>query len=1269
MKKLFAISTLALAAAVTVNAKTADELRIYINPGHGSWTANDRPCTLVGHGAYSRTNTDSLSFFESNTNLRKGFGVLEALRAYGLKFDPTLNQTGELWEIGAARDLSQNIVMSHVKCGPYLEDNATPSQYDAMIKDILDKINAGTKYEDLTDDEKKRYDDNRFLKNVVAVRYNRNLSDISAEVTANNFDMFISIHSNAATEGTNTNYPLFLYGGYDQIKEGSGHVTAERQTLSKAMAQAAWKYTYENPHMQWTYYSMTNMNIRGDINFYSTTSTNGYLGALKHSAPGFLVEGYFHTYQPARHRAMNWDVDYIEGLAYAHGIADYFGLEKEKTGVIYGIVRDKNEKFKDAAYGPNATTPDAYKPLNGVKVILKKDGAQVAEYTTDNYYNGAFVFGKLEPGKYTLEFAHEQYLNAEPVEVEVKAATVSYPTVSLVNKDWTPPTVFYYNYPNIVVPGTFAADEYKFNQTYVDEPIAELEGKTVRRVIAKDNNLYILAHDADKNATIIVYDAVNKAVLANVSSEGTQGSICGVYDIQVSADGVLVATNGTLNHFNADQVQAGETRGVNRIYRWENDENGIPTGNPVEMGTSMLSGNMYRAIVGTTMAFSGTMKDGKIVLPLYSWYESTSHKFFYNIYTIVDGEIASATFNNKVNPDLEVEACGGEYSINTSPLDDDCFIITSAKGKVGQYGFRDVFNNKVLMPEGIATGSVTAGYFRYNNHSYMVVADNAEGKNVGFKLIDITDGVDNPVVVSTVNTTLPEAEGAMVTGSIVPVKDAEENIKGAYINFFAVRDGKVSRVTTEGVTQPVYKSEFAYGVKAVENTENENYEISYSLTGDAVAANLVFTPKTEGEKIVMPLESTKGEHSVTVAKTDLADDTEYTWAIEVTSKANPAHGEINKIPVKATKRGSLITFTDPEYPTYGYTVVGDNVGTGFDVYDPAGVRVYEGIHKGHSLLGSDSNQSNPIRGAEHMGHALVAAWGDNAHGVTAFNPLDPNEDLYSVFEGEMASNGLISYNGVGIGSGTPCVAIQGKGENARMFTFDEDLLNNHIAVYNIGANRTIKTAPVADWGFCALDNTNVEIQTVENGIFASQVRSDFMDGGSYSLQFIDNEGKRVWKSTDKEDWPADMIKNCSSAIAVNRDGTLLAIGGYSGIRIFDLSFDAENKPVLTDRGGISVPTINWATMRFDAANNLHYYGRGDAYRVFAIGQGKPVISTPGYTVISGTSGVEDITIDSEDNNAPVEYYTISGIRVPSDNLAPGLYIKRQGKKVEKVIIK
>ena len=31
--------------------KTADQLRVYINPGHGSWGPNDRPCATIPYPA------------------------------------------------------------------------------------------------------------------------------------------------------------------------------------------------------------------------------------------------------------------------------------------------------------------------------------------------------------------------------------------------------------------------------------------------------------------------------------------------------------------------------------------------------------------------------------------------------------------------------------------------------------------------------------------------------------------------------------------------------------------------------------------------------------------------------------------------------------------------------------------------------------------------------------------------------------------------------------------------------------------------------------------------------------------------------------------------------------------------------------------------------------------------------------------------------------------------------------------------------------------
>lgn len=49
-----------------------------------------------------------------------------------------------------------------------------------------------------------------------------------------------------------------------------------------------------------------------------------------------------------------------------------------------------------------------------------------------------------------------------------------------------------------------------------------------------------------------------------------------------------------------------------------------------------------------------------------------------------------------------------------------------------------------------------------------------------------------------------------------------------------------------------------------------------------------------------------------------------------------------------------------------------------------------------------------------------------------------------------------------------------------------------------------------------------------------------------------------------------------------------------------------------------------------------------------------------------TSGIGNVTVDAE---APVEYYNINGMRVDGDNLQSGLYIRRQGNTVTKILVK
>ncbi|MDE7443376.1 MAG: hypothetical protein K2M65_04365, partial [Muribaculaceae bacterium] len=51
----------------------------------------------------------------------------------------------------------------------------------------------------------------------------------------------------------------------------------------------------------------------------------------------------------------------------------------------------------------------------------------------------------------------------------------------------------------------------------------------------------------------------------------------------------------------------------------------------------------------------------------------------------------------------------------------------------------------------------------------------------------------------------------------------------------------------------------------------------------------------------------------------------------------------------------------------------------------------------------------------------------------------------------------------------------------------------------------------------------------------------------------------------------------------------------------------------------------------------------------------------------GNTGVNGIVADKVDENAPVEYYNLQGLRVA--NPQGGIFIRRQGSKVSKIYVK
>ena len=381
MKRLF-LSLCALGMVLSASA-----IKVYVNPGHGSWGSNCRPMATINYAA-----GDTLGFFESNTNLWKAFMLETKLKAAG--FD---------------------VKMSRRASG-----------------------GSGTN------------------------EYNKALSTICSEAENYGADYFISIHSNAGPDGSNgsfANYPVILYRGYT----GQPKV-AKSDVMAKKCAARLYDIFYATPKNKnggggpefTTYYSPSNPDILGDLSFYETSSTYGYLGALKHEIPGFLSEGYFHTYSPARHRALNPDWCREEGIRYYRGIMDYYGKAKENVGYILGYVRSKTENFSHTHYIPHSSSNDVYKPINGAKVVLRNDQGEVIKcncypyvkrmlknqdyYTTDHNYNGIFMFENLAPGKYTVSVHASGYKDYTGT-ITVTADKTTYPEIFLEKGQGTDPNI------------------------------------------------------------------------------------------------------------------------------------------------------------------------------------------------------------------------------------------------------------------------------------------------------------------------------------------------------------------------------------------------------------------------------------------------------------------------------------------------------------------------------------------------------------------------------------------------------------------------------------------------------------------------------------------------------------------------------------------------------------------------------------------------------------------------------------------------------------
>ena len=1224
MKKIFMILA---AALLTVSMSAADLTgkRIYVNPGHGSFGPNDRPRATLQYPNLPTTGMpDTCGFYESNTNLWKCLYLGEKLEAAGA-----------------------TVLYSRTECGPwpYEMKNGDYPDYKYIKNGTIQNPALGWQFSD------------GYQAHPDYEKYNRDLVEISAEVEANNIDYFISVHSNANSEGDNVNYPIFLFRGptaYSSANSTDGYEYVEG-SYEKAYMSCEEKVKIMKAGIEVA--SKTSVDVRGDWTFYGSHSDrthangkkySGYLGALKHGASGFLSEGYFHTYQPGRHRAMNPDYCHMEGLDYYRGIIRYYGADAETKGYIVGTVKDAHNKMNNSLYNYIPKSNDQWVPCNGAEVILKKAGVEVARYAVDQNYNGIFVFKDLEPGDdYTLDATCQGYhpLDQEQkVALTVKANETTYPKIFLTDTAYVEEeiTVVYTNYPDpeqpayVGVPGIF-----EMVQSYVDKPMDELlAGKTIRRVLYRDGLMYVLAIDADKNPTLAVaneYGVVEAELPTDFCNvKGAEG--LKLSDIAFTAEGVLVGCNKEAVSFTPSNKW--------NLYKWEKTAEGWKGALWLSHASNETAGNYNNAYVGNTFAYSGTLKEGTIAATTMTTGSSKAIRFV--MYSIYEGLIDGA-FRNQPNGVTE-PIFGADMKMVVSPRDDKSFILSSSLTPAIEWQIVETTKAAPTIVGTMPFITHTPNYFKYAGKAMMVAPTvDAEGLNTGVAVYDITAGVDKAQLIKTTNTTLDPSE-ALYTAAFAQVKDAD-------LTLYLVADDAISKFTTTGVAQPVVPAIVAYDLNVVNN--GGVYTFSYNANSDAKAAALVFYKDgVEAGRVAVDVK--KGANTFELAADMLPgeDGDVFTWALDLTGDAIANWGVVHHTPLASLKadastamvRPFVAINNSPESDYFQHLYIVDRQGSGnaksgLHAFTPD----YSQINTA-PLKGGRATYGSPYRTyVDDQGYIWISDGRDATSGIIVADPanLEGTYEEFFQFDNRTGA-GLLTKGGVDVGSSSVGLSIYGTGKDAKLLTVNEDagtwLKAMSLVIYNIGTEEGtykhswdgLPSAQIELQGMAAIDGYPLGCS---HGVWIATRRTSGNNNASATaLQFYDWNGTRQLSSAEAP--YNELIDGCASgAIALNEDESVLyMIDASKNLMVWDIVWEGD-KPVMTLRYAYNCGLSSIREMHLDYAGNLVCSGdEGTGLIVLAIpsAENNTVVPAKKALTVAKVQGVPVTGMELSAETASVE---------------------------------
>ncbi len=801
------------------------------------------------------------------------------------------------------------------------------------------------------------------------------------------------------------------------------------------------------------------------------------------------------------------------------------------------------------------------------------------------------------------------------------------------------------------------AASYAFRSEYVDYAIAELTGKTIRRVIARNNLLYILAVDAKKAPTVLVFNPTTKAV-TNVSIKGMATTATGDWayacsDIGVTACGHLIAGNlASVVHANTDEVVS--------FWKWENDANGLPTGDPIDWIDAHAAGNWGTGYGGETFAYTGNLQNGV----LYYSGESataTAHTTRIVLLPIIDGSVRkfSSTVWYHAKPqiggaDITAAQLGADFRFTLSPNKDNIIITGSSNTyTLGEYKYAyeassnaQAINTHNELPAslGISSAVTHVGFFKYAGAAY-VATPSADG----VRLLDVTNGISKATLVQTTGTTLSDVSGVnAAVGQVVATKDGAGNITRGDIDLFLLRGDKLTFLTTraeEGTTpnpDPEPDPEPDPTPDPAPETTDEDY-------ADVLESSTI-VPESSYDF--------RSEY-VDYAIAELAGKT----VRRVIARSNL----IYILAVDANKAPTILVFNSKTKAVTKVATEGmKTTATGEWAYPCSDIAV---TWCGHLIASNIA----PVTYGSTASVVTFYKWEQDAAGLPTGNPT---AWIQAPAAGNWSS---------GLGGETFCYTgnlqngmLYLSGENANG-TANPPYRTRLVVVPVVNGVPQSFANNVSKWFHAKFLISDTEITAADLGVdfrfTLSPTKDNIVITGStdtYTLgeyAYIYDATTLTQTLNSHNDIPELLgISKAITHVGFFRyaGATYCATPSADGVRLLDVTDGIGNATLVQTTGTMlsEVAGVNAAVGHVVATKDEQgTVTRGDIDLFLLRGDKATLLTTRAK---QGTMTAFENVIDE---NAPVTYYTLTGIEVPADKLSAGVYIRKQGNTATKVMIR